>query len=254
MSIAIDPAWLLAVFYVAVRLSAVLLLSPVLSGLSGLVTVRVLLVLALSVLLVDGLGVRPAGHELGLGPVFTGALLELATGVTLAFGVFAAFGAFSMAGKILDIQSGFGMGTVYDPVTRGGAPLFGTMLNMLGVIVFFGLDGHHAFMRGLAYSLQQVPPGTGLPGLAVESVIRQFGLMFSLGVALVIPVILCLLLVETALAVVSRVLPQMNVFVVGIPVKTVAALALLAMTTGVMGEPMSRVYAAIFNYWEQVLG
>lgn len=254
MSIALDPAWLLAVFFVAVRLSAVLLLSPILSSLSGLVTVRILLVLALSVLLVDGLEVRPAMQDNGLGPVFVGALLELATGVTLAFGVFAAFGAFSMAGKILDIQSGFGMGTVYDPVTRGGAPLFGTMLNMLGVMVFFGLDGHHAFLRGLAYSLQQVPPGSGLPGLAPEIVIRQFGLMFSLGVALVIPVILCLLLTETALAVVSRVLPQMNVFVVGIPVKTVAALGLLAMTLGVMGAPMGKVYAAIFNYWEQVLG
>ncbi|SFV16618.1 flagellar biosynthetic protein FliR [Pseudoduganella namucuonensis] len=254
MSIAIDPAWVLAVFYTAVRLGVLLIMSPILSSLSGVVTVRVLLTLSLSVLLVNGLGTRPPAHELALGPVVLGAMLELGVGVTLAFGVFAAFGAFSLAGKILDIQSGFGMGTVYDPVTRGGAPLFGTMLNMLAVVLFFGLEGHHAFLRGVAYSLQQVPPGAGLDGLALEPVLRQFGLMFSLGVSLVIPVILCLLLAETALAIVSRVLPQMNVFVIGVPVKIVVALAVLALTVGTMGSAMGRVYNAIFTYWEQVLG
>lgn len=256
MQIEIDPAWLLAVFYTSIRLGVVLMMSPILSGLSGLVTVRVLLTVALSVLLVGGLRLPPPVQQpaLELGPVLAGALLELAVGITLSFGVFAAFGAFSLAGKILDIQSGFGMGTVYDPVTRAGAPLFGTMLNMLGVVVFFGLDGHHAFLRGIAYSLQQVPPGSGLGSLALEPVLRQFGLMFSLGIALVIPVVLCLLLVETALAVVSRVLPQMNVFIIGIPVKIVAALAVFALTVGTMGTAMGRVYSSIFTYWEQVLG
>lgn len=253
MDIAIDPAWLLAVFYTALRLGVVLLMSPVLSGLAGLVTVRVLLTLSLSVLLVGGLGPRLPQQALEFGPVMLGALQELVVGATLAFGVSAAFGAFALAGKILDIQSGFGMGTVYDPVTRAGSPLFATMLNMLAVVVFFGLDAHHAFLRGIAYSLQQVSPGAGLDALTVEPVIRQFGLMFSLGVALVIPVVLCLLLAETGLAVVSRVLPQMNVFVIGVPVKIVVALAVFALTVGVMGTPMQRIYGAIFLFWEQVL-
>jgi flagellar biosynthetic protein FliR len=253
MAIDIDPAWMMAVFFTALRLGVVLMMTPIFSNLSGLVTVRVLLTLALSALLVSGLGARLPPPALELGPVLLAALAELVTGLTLAFGVFAAFGAFSVAGKILDVQSGFGLGNVYDPVTRAGAPLFATLLNLAAVAVFFGMDAHHALLRGMAFSLREVAPGSGFHELDAEAVIRQFGLMFSLGVALIIPVMLCLLLAETGLAVVSRVLPQMNVFVVGVPVKIVVGLAVFALTMGALQPVMARVYASIFIYWEQVL-
>ena len=83
---------------------------------------------------------------------------------------------------------------------------------------------------------------------------RQFGLMFSLAVSLVIPVMLALLLAEAALAMVSRVLPQMNMFVIGVPVKIVASIAVLMLTAASLGPAMGRVYTGIFTYWEQVLG
>lgn len=253
MNITIDPAWMVAVFCTAIRVGMVFLLSPLLSGLSGLVTVRVLLTLSLSALLVSGMRGPLPVVPLELGPLLLAGAAEMVTGLTLAFGVFAAFGAFSVAGKLLDVQTGFGMGNVYDPVTRAGAPLFATLLNMVAVVVFFGMDAHHALLRGLAFSLQQVPPGAGLQALQAEAALRQFGLMFSLGVALVIPALLCLLLAETVLAVVSRVLPQMNVFVVGVPVKIVVGMAVFALSLGSLQPLMGRVYGTIFTYWEQVL-
>lgn len=249
----IDPSWAVSVFLLALRLSVLLVMTPIFSSLSGLVTVRVLFTLALAVTLVSGLGVRAAAAPLTLGALALASISELALGATLAFGVFAAFGVFSVAGKILDIQSGFGLGSVFDPVTQAGSPLFATMLNLLAVAVFFGLDGHHALLRGMAFSAQQLAPGTGFSMLSVEPGIRQFGLMFSLGLALIAPVMFCLFLVEMGLAVVSRVLPQMNVFVVGIPVKIVAGLAMFAVTIGAVAPVMGRVYASIFTYWEQVL-
>jgi flagellar biosynthetic protein FliR len=253
MTINVDPAWMMAVFLVSLRIGVLLMMSPVFTGLQGLVTVRVLLTLMLSAVLVSGMQIAPAPMALAIGPVLLAALMELAVGATMAFGVMAAFGAFSVAGKILDVQSGFGIGSVYDPVTRAGAPVFATMLNMVAVVVFFGMDAHHAFLRGIVFSLQQVAPGTGLAALDGGAVIGQFGLMFSLGVALIVPVMLCLLLVEVGLAVVSRVLPQMNVFIVLVPVKLVAGIALFALTVVTLMPPMGRVFAAIFHFWEQVL-
>ncbi|KQQ96159.1 flagellar biosynthetic protein FliR [Massilia sp. Leaf139] len=253
MTIDFDPAWAMSVFLVSLRVGVLLMLSPVFTGLNGLVTVRVLLTLVLSALLVSNLQVPPAPAALSLGAIVFAAVLEVAVGATLAFGVMAAFGAFSLAGKILDIQSGFGIGGVYDPVTRSGAPLFATMLNMAAVVVFFGMDAHHAFMRGLAFSLRSVPPGSGFAALDADAVVAQFGLVFSLGLSLVIPVVLCLLLVELGLAVVSRVLPQMNVIIVLIPIKLVAGLSLFALTVVTLGPGMSKVYASIFQFWEQVL-
>jgi len=254
MSIEFDPAWMMAVFLVSLRIGILLMMSPIFTSLNGLVTVRLLLTLMLSSMLVSGLGLASPLTDLSIGTVLVAALQELAVGVTLAFGVMAAFGAFSVAGKILDIQSGFGIGSVYDPVTRAGAPMFATMLNMVAVVAFFSMDAHHAFMRGIAYSLTQVAPGAGLAALQADAVVRQFGLMFSLGVSLIIPVMLCLLLVEAGLAVVSRVLPQMNVFIVLVPVKLFAGLVLFALTLSALGPSMNRVYAAIFHFWEQAVG
>jgi flagellar biosynthetic protein FliR len=252
MAVDIDPNWVAAVLLVSLRLGVLFLLAPFLAGLGRLVTVRVLLSFALGALLVNGAVSLPS-INIRLDNLISAAIVELVTGGTLAFGVFAAFGAFSVAGKVLDIQSGFGIGSVYDPVTQAGAPLFSTLLNMGAAVIFFGMDAHHTLMRGIAFSLQHVPPGTRLDALPVDAVVRQFGLTFSLGVALVIPVILILLLVELGLAVISRVLPQMNVIMVMVPVKIAAGLAVLALTITSLQAPMSNVFASIFIYWEQVL-
>lgn len=253
MQVNLDQGWAMAVFLVALRIGTLLLMSPIFSGLGTLVTVRVLLTLGLSALLVAGMGPALPPMPLGLGAVVLAAMGEVVVGAIMAFGVFAAFGAFSVAGKILDIQSGFAIGSVYDPVTRAGAPLFSTMLNLVGVAVFFGMNAHHALLRGLAFSLAQVAPGAGLMPYSAEPVIRQFGLMFSLGVALIVPVMLCLLLVEVGLALISRVLPQMNVFFVMVPVKIFAALVIFSMSARSLEPAMTKVFASIFLYWEQVL-
>jgi flagellar biosynthetic protein FliR len=253
MAIDIDPLWAMCVYLLALRIGVLMVMTPIFSNLTGLVTVRVLLTLALSVVLVSALGLRPAHATFSLGQIIADSLGELLVGATLAFGVFAAFGALSVAGKVLDIQSGFGMGGVFDPVTRREAPLFATLLNMFAVVVFFGMGGHHAFLRGIAFSAQQVVPGAGLATFSMDAVLRQFGLMFSLGVALIAPVMFCLFIVEVCLAFLSRVLPQMNIFVVGVPVKIFAGLSVFALSVGTLGTPMERVYGSIFHYWEQVL-
>ncbi len=258
MLLNIDIAWLVTVMLVFLRLGVLFVVSPIFSSLGGLVTIRVLFSLALSVMLVVGLKL-----PLVAAPVAQGGLnvvwlalaagSELVLGASMAFGVFAAFGAFSVAGKLLDIQTGLGMGNVYDPVTRTGSPLFATLLNLVAVAVFFGLDAHHAFIRGIAFSLQEVAPGRGLSELSLEPVLRQFGLTFSLGVALMIPVLLSLLLVEVGLAVISRTLPQMNILVVGIPIKIIAGVSIFAISIGTIGTVMGKIFTSIFAFWMQIL-
>lgn len=253
MLLNIDQGWLVQICLASIRIGMLFILTPVFSNLSRVTTVRVLLTLALSVLLAANLAPAPGGLDLSLGPLLAAGAGELVTGGVLAFGMFAAFAAFSVAGSILDVQSGFSIGSVYDPVTGGGGPVFATLLNLTAVAMFFALDGHHALVRGVAYSLQQVPPGAGLAAFNPDAVVRQFGVMFTLGVAMAGPVMFGLFLAEIALSVISRSLPQMNVFVVGVPAKIVIALALLAMTAGVLGPVMGRVYASVFQFWQQVL-
>jgi flagellar biosynthetic protein FliR len=123
---------------------------------------RVILVLALAALLVAATGTRAAGdvHDVA---AFAGmAAAEDVLGALLAFGVLAAFAAFQLAGRLLDLQLGFGVATLIDPATRGHAPLLGTLLWMAGVALFFAVDGHHALLGAFALSLHAAPPGRPL--------------------------------------------------------------------------------------------
>jgi flagellar biosynthesis protein FliR len=255
-SLRVGGGWegfLLVTFLLTLRLGALLLLTPVLYAAGMPPTVRVLLVVGLAVALAAGLSVpAPASAMLPNPGVLLGAAVsELALGATLALGVFAAFAAISFAGRLIDVQIGFGMAQVFDPATHRQVPVLQSAFDHLAVLVFFLVNGHHALLRGVAYTIESFPPGQPWPLAAVAPmVMRQVAALFSLGFALAAPVVACLLLVELALGVVARSLPQINMFVIGIPVKVVVGMAMLALWFGGMGDAMSRVYAFMFRSWE----
>lgn len=253
MQLRLDSEWIVLVFLVSVRFGALFVLSPVFASFRTPVQFRVLLVMALSAML--ALGLRSSLPTIDLTPaaVLVAGVSELAIGAILAFGLFAGFGVFQFAGKLLDVQMGFGIGNVFDPVTRAQSPMMGTLLNLVAVMLFFALDGHHMLIRGMAFSLEQIPPGRFFAELSIDSVVAQFGAMFSLGLVLVAPVVFTLFLVDVGLGVISRTMPQMNIFVIGIPVKILVGLLMLIALSGHLAPAMTLAYQSIFDYWQRIL-
>lgn len=246
---ALVPPALASVMLVSVRLAAVFLMTPILYGITMPAVVRAMLVLGLSVALAAGLAARPA--PLPAGELAAAMLGEAALGALLALGILLAFAVFSMAGRLLDVQIGFGMPQVLDPVTHRQLPVLNTLFDQIAVVLFFITNGHHALLRGLAYSLERFPVGQPWPlEAALPLVLRQVSGMFTLGIALAAPVVFCILLTEIALGILSRSMPQMNMFAMGIPVKIVVGLAALGWWQGGIGAAMSRVYASIYAGWD----
>ena len=175
---------------------------------------------------------------------------EAALGATMACAINMAFAIFTFAGRLLDVQIGFGIGQVFDPLTRQQLPVLGAVFNQMALVMFFVLDGHHAFMRGLALSIEAVPPGSAFSldgGLAAFA--RQAGQMYSLGLAMAAPLVFGLLLVELGLGVLARNLPQMNTLVIGVPIKVLVALLLLSFWVGGSSSLASKAYASAFSTW-----
>jgi flagellar biosynthetic protein FliR len=250
MQLLVDPLWGFCVFLLSVRLGTLFVLSPIWSVANVPQSFRVLLVVALSAMLVTATATRVTTLPSSFGAFVLAGASELLVGAVLAFGIFAAFGAFSVAGKILDVQIGFGIGNVFDPVTHSQSPMLGTVLNLLAVTLFFAVDGHQALLRGVAFSLQALPPGTLLQTFPFDAVLRQFGAMFTLSVVLAAPVMFCLLVVDAGIAVVSRNLPQMNIFIVAVPLKIFVGLATMAMSVAYLGPVIAKIFASIFKFWE----
>jgi flagellar biosynthetic protein FliR len=171
----------------------------------------------------------------------------------LALAVHVAFSTFSVAGSLLDVQIGFGMSQVLDPTTNRQSSALTAVFNQVGVLVFFLLNGHHALLRGVVYSLQHFP--LGAPWALTNTftpLFRQATGLFTLAVALAAPVMLCIMMVELAVGVIGRNLPQMNMFTIGIPAKLVVGLVALALWATGIGNAMSQVYGSIYHTWDAI--
>jgi len=255
MSLTLDTGWLVVVFLVSMRLGALFVLAPGLGAIQAPGPFRVFLVVALAAALVPLVQIPASAHAIAGSPgaLLSSALNELVVGALLAFGLFAAFGAFMIAGRAIDVQIGFGVASLLDPVSRTHGPLLGTALNLTGLAVFLAADGHHLLLRGLALSFERVPPGGGLPGFDLGAIAAQFGVAFSLGLAIAAPVLALLLMIDLGLSVMSRTMPQWNVFFVSMPAKIFAGLAVLALSIPHLGPVMNRLFASVFRFWDQVL-
>jgi flagellar biosynthetic protein FliR len=204
-------------------------------------------------MLVSGIDVPPPMSSGQPAALATAALNELVWGTLLAFTVLAGFAAFQLAGRILDIQLGFGVVGLIDPGTRTQAPLIGTLLNMTAVLTFFLVGGHQLLLRGLAFSLQSIPPGTALGALPLGVVVGQFGAMFLSAALLAAPVMTVVLLADVAMAIMARTMPQMNVFIIGLPLKILVGLVVLAVSLGLLGPLFTRIFTDIFTGWQQLM-
>lgn len=248
-----DIAFITAVALVFIRLSTLLLLSPLLATARVPVNVRTLLLLALAVTLVTGLQVQPATVPQTSGDFLLAAIHEFVVGALMAFGLFTAFAALQFGGRILDFQMGFGVANLIDPATNTQSPLLGTILNLMAVATFFLLDGHHMVIRGVAYSFEQVPPGQGLSMLGIDAVVLQFGRMFVYGLMLVAPAVVAVLMLDVGLAVSARTMPQVNIFIVGLPLKIFVGVTVLTISLKYVSPLLDRLFESIFRYWERIL-
>ena len=251
----LDIGRLEAVFLLSLRLGAALLATPILPATGIPPTVRVLLVLALAAALSFSLpgADLPYGLASHAGGLFQAALTELALGMTLALGILLAFAAFTTAGRLLDVQIGFGMAQVLDPATNARMPLFASAYNQAAVVVFFLVNGHHALLRGFAYSLERFPMGQPWPfSVALAPVAKQAAGLLGLSFALAAPVVFCVLLTEMALGVVAKNLPQMNMLTMGIPVKITVGVIAGSLWFAGMGNVMTRAYEEIYRSWGEL--
>ena len=244
---------MLATVLIWVRVGVLLFLSPFVSAAKVPATVIVLLGLALAGLLAASLQVRAPQSVSAPGSFALAVLAEALMGAMMGFALQCAFAAFSMAGQVLDLQMGFGVGTLYDPVTRANTPVLGSALAMFAVMYFFAIDGHQAFVRGIAFSLSAVPPGTQGTQTGLADLMRPVAAIFTTGLAVIAPTLFILLLLEVVLMMTSRVLPQMNVFFVAASAKILVGLVVLAITSAYVGPVMSRAYSGVFRFWDGVL-
>ncbi|MBM4764146.1 flagellar biosynthetic protein FliR [Bacillus sp. B15-48] len=150
---------------------------------------------------------------------------EAFVGLCLGFFAGILLYAVQLAGSFVDLQSGLGMATLFDPQTGVQEPLTGRFFYMLTMLFFLTVDGHHLLIHGIMASYDWIPVDTWIPEYASGNLV-VLGLdllkeMFWLAFLIAVPIAGSLFLVDIALGILTKTAPQMNLFVVGIPIKMI---------------------------------
>jgi flagellar biosynthetic protein FliR len=156
---------------------------------------------------------------------------ELLVGLAFAFTLGALFAALSVAGTFLDTSIGFSFGSIVDPISGSSAAVLAQLYALIGVLVFIAIGGDAWVVQGLARTYELVPLDE-FPSLGslTAGTLGAFVGIFVAAIQVAGPVLLALILTDAAFGMVSRVVPQLNVFAVGFAAKIVVGLLILAVT------------------------
>lgn len=176
---------------------------------------------------------------------------EVFVGLLTGFIVNMILQTFNILGQIFDLHIGFLMSSFFDPSSGGQTTLIAKFLYLMGIVLFFTMDGHHMLIMGMAKSFEIVPLDTALFNMASSglTIIRSFARMFTVAVQISAPVIAVVLIIDVCLGLLGRTAPQMNILMLGFPVKIAAGILTLTVMIPLMGT----VFQYLFRMMEQDL-
>lgn len=151
--------------------------------------------------------------------------------------------ALDTAGMVISIQSGLGSAQIFNPSLAAQGSLIGAMLSVAGIVFLFATNLHHLLILGVVESYRLFPAGA-IPdtGSMAEVMVRAVAASFALGVALAGPFIAVTLLIYAGMGVLTRLMPQMHVFLIALPLQILISLVIL----GVSGGAILTVWAERF--------
>ncbi len=147
---------------------------------------------------------------------------EVLVGLLIGLFAFIIVSVLQVAGGFVDFQMGFAIANVMDPQTGAQSPLTGQYFYIIALLFLLSVNGHHLIIDGIFNSYNFIPIETFIPfgnQSIANLIIDTFNYMFIIAFQMAIPIVGTLFLVDIALGIIARTVPQLNVFVVGLPLK-----------------------------------
>ncbi len=234
--------WVCTCLLVGLRVAPVFTLAPPFSLIRTPVPFRILFGLGVTVCLVGSAPETAQLDDLSISTLILVGIRELMLGMVFVMAFQVMFGMLHLAGRTIDIQAGFGLALLIDPSTKGQVPLVGTFFAYATGLIFFAMSGPNDLLRLLGESLRIIPLGTGnLPSNELVRIVALMGALSVTSFGVAGTAILTLFLVDAAIALLSRTVPQMNVLVLGFQVKTLLLLLILPIMFGATGALFARM-------------
>ena len=224
----VGPSQLVGFLLVLTRLVPLFIFAPLFSSRMIPFRVRGIIAVALAI------GMAPLALAGQVAPTDAMSILgliakELLVGLAFAFAVGILFHALSIAGALLDTLIGFSFGAAVDPMTGNQGTILSQFYTLMGVMIFIAINGDAMLIRGFSETFALVGIlETPALGQLLDGAISAFSGIFYAAVQICAPVMLALILTDLAFGLVTKVVPQLNVFSLGLPTKVIVGVVIMA--------------------------
>lgn len=178
---------------------------------------------------------------------------EIFIGLTMGFLLSIFFNFIYLAGGIIDREIGFSMVNVISPMDESEMPISANLLYIMAILIFFQLDLHHQLITGVILSFSEIPIGTALFSKDVVSIVLDVvSASFVLGFKIGAPFTIIVLISNIVLGLLSKAMPGMNVFILGMPFKIFFGLLLFIVVVPYFYQAFATALQHSFYYIEQL--
>ena len=233
-------------FLVFLRVGAIFMFMPVFDSKSIPLFFKVALAFATSIVLFPLLDLEPLpvlNNVFAMGVKVMG---EILIGLVIGFSVKLIFAGIQLAGQLAGYQMGMALANVMDPSASQQVPLLAQFTNLVGLLIFVTINAHYWFIKALKHSFQIVPPlNANFNGSLMEHIIKMSGNVFVIGIQVGAPVIAALLVTSVAFGLIARTVPQMNVFIVAMPLKIGIGLLFLGFSLPYFSAFLQKIFGGL---------
>jgi flagellar biosynthetic protein FliR len=230
-------------FLIFLRVSAIIATAPLFDNRTIPLVFKAGLAIAVSVILFPILQMDDIAHLSHVVPFAIGVAGEITVGVIIGLSVRLIFAGVQLAGQYAGFQMGFAIVNVMDPVTSNQVPVISQIKNQIAMLIFLSINAHHWFLRAMVESFRMVTPlHFQFNGSLMEHLVRLMGNTFVIAVQIGAPIMAALLLTTVALGMIARTVPQMNIFIVAMPLKVVVGLVFLCIMLPYLSSFLGRIF------------
>ena len=183
-----------------------------------------------------------------LGYMLQAAAGESAVGLFIGFSVSLIFVGVQIAGMQVGQQMGTGIANVFNPMVQAQISLVSQFYFLFALLIYLGIGGHHMLFRALVTSFKTLPSGWPiLSDASLSMVINLFGRLFMVAFAVSAPVVMVLFMTTVVLGFIARTVPQMNVLIIGFPVRVGVALVAMILSLPTVGAFLARTFMGMLH-------
>lgn len=233
--------WMAGFLFPLARILGLIATAPILNNRAIPARIRMGFGAAMTLALIPAL--PPSGLIVGSWPGLLALLQQMLIGIALGFSMRVVFTAIDLAGELIGLQMGLGFAMFYDPDNAAQSPVISEFLGLLAMLIFLSINGHLMLLAVIGNSFEWWPVGADLfPANGWMAIARWGSTIFSAGVMLALPVIAALLVVNIALAILTRAAPTLNLFAIGFPVTLIAGFVMLLLSMPFFAPALQQLF------------